>query len=92
MKRFWKSMTYKIKWDKRAYKELKGLETNDAIKILNNLHKLPENPYSPGNELKGKFKNKFKLRIGDFGLIYWIEEKEKNVWIIAIGNRKDVYK
>ena len=85
-------MAYQIKWDKRAYKELKGLETKDAIDILNNLNKLYENPHDPSKELKGKFKNKFKLRIGDYRIIYWIEEKEKIVWIIAIGHRKDIYR
>ena len=85
-------MAYSIKWDKRAYKELKELETKDAINILNNVNKLYENPYSSGKNLKGKFKNKMRLRIGDFRLVYWIEEKEKTVWIIAIGHRKEIYK
>ncbi len=85
-------MAYSIKWDKRAYKELKELETRDAINILNNVNKLYDNPYNSGKNLKGKFKNKMRLRIGDFRLIYWIEEKEKIVWIIAIGLRKEIYK
>ena len=85
-------MAYSIKWDKRAYKELKELETKDSINILNNVNKLYEHPYSSGKNLKGKFKNKMRLRIGDFRLIYWIEEKEKTVWIIAIGHRKEIYK
>ncbi|MBC8386009.1 MAG: type II toxin-antitoxin system RelE/ParE family toxin [Candidatus Cloacimonetes bacterium] len=72
-------MAYQIKWDKRAYKELKGLEVKDAVNILNNLNKLYEDPNDPSKELKGKFKNKFKLRIGNFRIIYWIEEKEKIV-------------
>ena len=83
-------MAYSIKWDKRAYKELKELETKDAINILNNVNKLYDNPYNSGKNLKGKFKNKMRLRIGDFRLIYWIEEKEKTVWIIAIGQRKEI--
>ena len=56
------------------------------------MNKLYENPYSSGKNLKGKFKNKMRLRIGDFRLIYWIEEKEKTVWIIALGLRKEIYK
>ena len=85
-------MTYSIKWDKRAYKELKELEVKDAINILNNLKKIYEKPYDSGVNLKGKFTNKFRLRIGNFRIIYWIEEKERTVWIIAIGHRKGIYK
>ena len=52
-------MAYQIKWDKRAYKELKGLEVKDAVNILNNLNKLYEDPNDPSKELKGMLLHQF---------------------------------
>lgn len=85
-------MAYQIKWDERAFKELKQITSKDAINILNNVNTLYEEPEKKGKSLQGKFKGKFRIRIGDYRAIYWIEENIKIVWIISVKHRKDIYK
>lgn len=65
-------MHYKIQWDIRAYKELKHLDNKDAIRILNVIDELFENPQNAGEPLEGKFKGKHRIRIGDYRVIYCI--------------------
>jgi len=83
-------MDYEIKWDERAYKELKKLDRQVAIRILKNINRLPQSPFTKGEPLKGKFKNKFRLRIGDYRVIYWVEKN--TIWIISVGHRKETYR
>lgn len=82
-------MVYEIKWDKRAYKELKQIDRKTAIRILKKISSLSKNPQKYGIPLRGKFKNKYRIRIGDYRVIYWIEKDI--LWIIAVGHRKGIY-
>ena len=85
-------MAYNLVWDVRAYKELKAVHNKDAVSILNAISKLQKNPAAVGKGLEGKFKGKFRLRVGDYRVIYWVNDEELTVYIIAVGHRRDVYK
>jgi len=49
------------------------------------------NPIKYGFYLRGSLKGYRKLRVGDWRVIYRVVD-DKEIRIIAIGNRKDVYK
>lgn len=85
-------MAYKIEWDLRAYKELKDINNKDAVNILNAVSRLNEDPRKEGKHLEGKFKGKFRIRVGDFRIIYWIKDEEKTVYVISVGHRNNIYR
>lgn len=85
-------MAYKIDWDVRAYKELKKLDNQNAISILNAVSRLVDDPSADCKPLEGKFKNKFRLRVGDYRVIYWIKPDENTIFIIAVKHRSEAYK
>ncbi|MBF0337270.1 MAG: type II toxin-antitoxin system RelE/ParE family toxin [Nitrospirae bacterium] len=58
--------------------------------MLDALNKLGENPYGEGKALDGKLKGKYRLKVGDYRVIYTI--KESTVWIISVGHRRDIYR
>ena len=61
----------------------------EATRIMDKLEKdLGKNP-DKGEPLKGKFKGMFKLKVGDYRVIY-IKAKD-SVLILRIGHRKHVY-
>jgi mRNA interferase RelE/StbE len=84
-------MAYSIKWDVRAYKELKAINNKDAVGILNAINKIQKDPKG-AKPLEGKFKGKFRIRVGDYRVIYWVNDEEQAIYIIAVGHRKDIYK
>jgi len=43
-------------------------------------------------KLKGKYKEIYRFRIGDYRLFFKIDEQEKIIFIINIENRQDAYK
>jgi mRNA interferase RelE/StbE len=47
-------------------------------------------PHQYGEPLRKTLKGYWKLRVGDYRIVYKVEGNE--VWIFAIINRKDVYK
>jgi len=72
--------------------DIPRLDSYIAIRIENAIRKrLMVNPIKYGYYLRGSLKGYRKLRVGDWRVIYRIVDN-KEIRIIAIGNRKDVYK
>jgi len=86
-------MTSKIiKIDKKAEKELAKIFSGDKssyYKIKDGMLKLIISPHS-GKPLHGDKKGCYRLRIGDYRIIYEISGDE--IWILKIGHRKDIYR
>ena len=71
--------------------DIPRLSYNIAVRIENAIrNRLMVNPRKYGFYLRGTLSGYRKLRVGDWRIIYRIVDKE--IRIIAIGNRKDVYK
>jgi mRNA interferase RelE/StbE len=72
--------------------DIPRLNSNIAVRIENAIKKrLIVNPIKYGFYLHGSLKDYRKLRVGDWRVIYRIVDN-KEIRVIAIGNRKDVYK
>ena len=62
-----------------------------AEKELKKLPDLKSKPV-PAKAKKLKGKEGFRIRVGDYRILYIIVEKELKIEIISIGHRKDVYR
>lgn len=83
-------MTYKINYKSSIQKDLKRISKSEAVKIINEIEfTLLENPLQ-FPQLQGKFRKLRKFRIGNYRVIYSIEQN--NIIILKIGNRKDIYR
>lgn len=67
------------------------MDVQTAVTILNALKNLYEHPEQIGKALKGKLKNGFRLRVGDYRVLYTVDAKEQIVVIFAVGHRKEIY-
>ena len=83
---------FRLEWSAIAYKDLKNLETKEAVKILNALNDIQSDPYSFGDPLEGTFKGKRRMRIGDYRIVYHVNDKEKKVSILYVRHRREVYR
>ncbi len=85
-------MTYKITIEKQAIKFLKEIKNkSDYTKITSVIEDLANNPMPFGSEkLKGK--DGYRIRQGNYRILYDIEHDIITVIVTKIGHRKDVYK
>ena len=85
-------MKYSINYKRSAYEELLQLPANIAFKVKTSINSLSENPRPPGcKKLKGSV-NDYRIRIGNFRVIYTITKTILIVTVIKIALRKDVYR
>ena len=81
---------YIVVLSKKAQKQLDKLSDKIAEPILEAIASLAENPRPQGyKKLKGR--EGYRIRIGNYRVIYNIFEKELIVDVITLGNRRDIY-
>lgn len=86
-------MSYKILFAKSVKKDLKRIPTQYQVKILEAIKNLSVNPYPETNhkKLKGS-EHSYRLRVGDYRILYDAEDEIRIISVYKIGHRKDVYR
>jgi mRNA interferase RelE/StbE len=85
-------MSYKIVFRRIAQKELDEIQNPYAIKIVLAINNLSEDPRPAGcKKLKVPDTALWRIRIGDYRVIYSIEDVVKIIEVIRVGHRGDVY-
>lgn len=81
----------KILFVKSAEKELLRLNKNLGQRILQKITLLKNDPYGQ-NSQKLEGGKGYRIRIGDYRVVYAIDKESKTILIIKIGNRKEIYR
>lgn len=81
----------KIDFVKSAEKELLGLDKRLTKKILEKIKMLSKNPYGENSQKLAGGKG-YRIRLGDYRIVYIIDKAQKRVTIIKIGHRRDIYR
>lgn len=82
---------YNVRIKKSAIKELEAIPTKDRRRVVTKIESLAGNPRPAGAEkLTGE--DKYRLRQGDYRILYEIVDSELIVTVVRIGNRQDVYR
>lgn len=83
-------MTYEIVFSKAAIKSLQRIPEPDYSNVLKTINGLAINPH-PHGSIKLHGRNGYRVRQGDYRIIYEIVYQRLIVDIIAVGHRKDIY-
>ncbi len=83
---------YEILFKESARKELFALPKNALIRVSDLIEKLSANPRPSGViKLKGKQETLWRIRNGDYRVVYKIEDTIRVISIRRIAHRKEVY-
>jgi mRNA interferase RelE/StbE len=81
---------FEIFFKKSVWKELKRIPKNDLRRILSRIDKLGDNPRPAGCE-KLTSMELYRVRQGEYRIVYSIQDNELTIWVIKVGHRKNVY-
>ena len=83
-------MNYKIVINKKALKALEKINEPHFSIIKKNIYALGQNPRPHGyKKLKGR--NSYRIRVGDYRIIYDVIDNMLLIDVINLGHRKDIY-
>ena len=84
-------MKYNIIFRKRAKRKLQSIPEKDREKIFETIKNLENNPFPKGyKKLKGR--DGYRVRKGNYRIIYEVNKQEITILILAVGDRKNIYK
>jgi mRNA interferase RelE/StbE len=84
-------MIYEIEIERSALKALEKLPLKDRNKVINTIERLASNPRPAGaKKLTGR--DGWRIRIGDYRVIYEIKDRICYILVLDIGHRKEIYR
>jgi mRNA interferase RelE/StbE len=84
-------MSYGLSILRRAQKELAHTPPDAYRRLVEAIRKLGEEPRPAGcRKLSGR--DGWRIRVGDFRVIYEIDDVSRTVTVLSVGHRRDVYR
>ena len=82
---------YSLRVKRSAEGELRGLPKADLKRLLKRIEQLASQPRPPGCE-KLAAHQAYRIRQGDYRVVYVVDDAERTVEIIKVGHRREVYR
>jgi mRNA interferase RelE/StbE len=84
-------LSYRVELENRAKKELLGLPRDIQSRLAEALDDLQKNPRPPGSKkLTGQ--EGYRVRKGNYRILYIIDDRESLVRVYRIGHRREIYR
>lgn len=85
-------MSYSISYSSSEAKALRKLDRATVRRLLQAIEKLADEPRPPGCvQLKGG-DGELRIRVGDYRVVYDIEDEQLVVLVLRVGHRREVYR
>lgn len=84
--------TYKIEWRRSAAKEIRKLPKEVIRRVLLAVEGLAVDPNPPGAIKLHGTDHTYHLRVGDYRVVYTVEETVLRVEIVRVRHRSDAYR
>ena len=81
---------FDVQFKKSALKSLKKIPPKDQERILTSIIALKTDPLPP-QSLKITNQSAYRIRQGDYRIIYTIQDEQLIIEIIRIGHRRNIY-
>jgi len=84
---------YRIEFSHLAAKELEKIykvEKKLYSRLIAAVEALSRSPYL-GKKLRGKLKDNYSLRVGDYRVIYMVRKDKLIIYVIDMGHRREIY-
>jgi mRNA interferase RelE/StbE len=83
---------YVLLVEKRVLKDLDRLPKPDLIRVDKTIQLLAQNPLPPGSKKLVGERNLYRVRQGDYRIIYAVDHKTKEVRLLGVRHRKEAYR
>jgi len=84
--------SYNIDWKLSAQKDLRGIHREYLPKIIQVAESLSEDPFPFGHRKLVGGSGSYRVRVGDYRIIYQVHVERKVVEIFHVRHRKDAYR
>ncbi len=84
-------MSYSVQVKRSAARELARITNSDRSRLIRAIDALAENPFK-GSALKGELRGLRRIRVGDYRVVYEVQDDVLVVLIVRVAHRREVYR
>ena len=84
-------MIYSISIKQSAIKALQKIDHTQRLRLIEAIDRLKTNP-NAGSVLKGEFSGLRRIRIGDYRIVYEVQNQQLIILVVRVAHRREVYK
>ncbi|MBO9626425.1 MAG: type II toxin-antitoxin system RelE/ParE family toxin [Microbacterium sp.] len=84
-------MRYEVEFTTAAAREIRKLDTQIRRRVLLGIAELENSPRPHGVRKIVGYKDAWRLRIGDYRVLYEVSDERIVVTVVRVGHRRDVY-
>ncbi|MEH2377466.1 MAG: type II toxin-antitoxin system RelE/ParE family toxin [Nostoc sp.] len=85
-------MIYQVQISKKASKQLKQLPVDIQERLESKIQQLAEDPRPDGVGKLKNGENRYRIRVGDYRILYDIYDDVLVVTVVRVGHRREVYR
>jgi len=83
---------HEVYLERSAERDIKRLSADDFRRLILHIQALAENPRPPGSRKITGSKSDWRIRIGEYRVIYEIDDRNKAVRVMRIRHRREAYR
>ena len=85
-------MRYALEFEPQVTKELRDLQRGDLQRIMDRIRGLAEDPRPAGCEKLAGMANAWRIRSGNYRVVFTVDDRAQVVTITRVGHRREVYR
>ena len=85
-------MAYSVQFTAAAAKSLNKLDLSIAVRIKPKILELSQNPRPSGSKKLAGTDDLHRIRVGDYRIVYRVDDRKQLVEITIVAHRRDVYR
>lgn len=85
-------MTYRIEFVRRAAKQFKALPTQEQQRLRSKIDALASESRPTGVIKLAGEENLYRIRVGDYRIVYAIQDDQLLILVVKVSHRRDVYR
>lgn len=85
-------MTYRVRLTRPVQKALDALTGNLYRRVIECMRALADNPRPPSARKLSGMEDHWRVRVGDWRIVYTVRDRELIVLVLKIGHRREIYR
>ena len=85
-------MRFSLRIHRKALKFLNTLNVGEKEKTIEKIKKLRDSPLRESVKIQGRKEELYRIRVGNYRILYYIDQKSSTIFILKIDRRHRVYR
>ncbi|OYD17226.1 type II toxin-antitoxin system mRNA interferase toxin, RelE/StbE family [candidate division WOR-3 bacterium JGI_Cruoil_03_51_56] len=84
--------SYELRWKSSAERDLRKTDLQQISRIIKAVESLADNPFPPQHRKLRGSEHAYRIRVGDYRVIYHVDTGTRNVTVYHVRHRREAYR